>query len=79
MRFGTLALMLAGLLAVAFAPSASARPGPEPQCLPYYSEQHYGPVTVIHRDSCHTEYYLCDRQVGEALAAEHPLDCLTTA
>ncbi|MEA3143578.1 MAG: hypothetical protein QOG31_902 [Thermoplasmata archaeon] len=78
MRFGVLALMLAGLLAVALAPSASARPGPEPQCMPYYSEQRVGPVTIIRRDSCHAEYYLCGRPIGEALAAEHPLDCVTT-
>jgi hypothetical protein len=46
--------------------------------MPYYSEQHVGPVTIIRRDSCHAEYYLCGRPIGEALAAEHPLDCVTT-
>jgi hypothetical protein len=75
MRFGTLALMLAGLLAVAVAPTVGARPT-EPQCLQYYSEREVGPVKIVSRDSCHTEYYLCDRTLGEAIDA--PLDCMMT-
>jgi hypothetical protein len=78
MRFAILAcLMLAGLTAVAALPAASAQPG-GPQCLQYYSEREVGPVKIVSRDSCHTEYYLCDRHLGDAVQAEHPLDCMTT-
>lgn len=73
------ALLLAALLLVsvlALVPAVDASPGGEPNCLQVYRETNLGPVRIVQRDSCHSEYYLCDRTPGDALAATNPLDCL---
>jgi hypothetical protein len=74
------ASMLALLSFLALSATADPGIGPgEPQCMYYYHETHIGPVTIINRDSCHSEYYLCGRSVGDALANEHPLDCMVVS
>lgn len=79
MRMRTFAITAAFLtLAVLAAMPADAKPlpGGEPQCMQVYQEYDLGPVRIVRRDSCHTEYYVCGRTPGEAAAAPNPLDCL---
>lgn len=66
-------LMLTALAVVAL--PAQAAPD-EPMCMPVYSKTTIGPITIVRRDSCHAEYYVCDRTPGEALDSPTPLDCV---
>lgn len=80
MRTLAITLTLLGIAAALLTPTATASglPGGDPQCMQYYHKTTIGPITIVNRDSCHSEYYLCDRTLGDATQAEHPLDCITT-